>query len=229
MHPRGDSCTPMPGRQFGSPLERLPIRRSMPTNAASYGPRSTARFLGSTRRSVAFPEILSELKARGYKIVVVPATADRPKTVDEPQLWAAPRSPEQKVWPRTLVVVAEEAEPVLTAPAPANFGIEHFGGPTIKVALAQTFERQTVRDGDAPLPPVTTWPHPAAYSLSPQTQVLPVPGEYNFRYSRPLRLGHPDKPKLATKKPDGSKKDAQATSGLFPPQLGATGPGSVIS
>jgi hypothetical protein len=202
----------------------------MPTNAASYGPRSTARFLGSTRRSVAFPEILSELKARGYKIVhVVPATADRPKTVDEPQLWAAPRSPEQKVWPRTLVVVAEEAEPVLTAPAPANFGIEHFGGPTIKVALAQTFERQTVRDGDAPLPPVTTWPHPAAYSLSPQTQVLPVPGEYNFRYSRPLRLGHPDKPKLATKKPDGSKKDAQATSGLFPPQLGATGPGSVIS
>ena len=176
--------------------------------------------------ALAFPEILSELKARGYKIVhVVPATADQPKTVTEPQLWATPRrSPEQKVWPRTLVVGAEEVEPVLTAPAPANFGIEHFGGPTIKVALAQTFERQTVRDGDAPLPPMTTWPRTVAYAVPPQTQVLPAPGAYNFRYSRPFRLGNPDKPKLATKKPaasGSSKKDAQATAGLFPPNPAA--------
>jgi len=178
--------------------------------------------------ALAFPEILSELKARGYKIVhVVPATADRPKTVADPQLWATPRrTPEQKVWPRTLVVGAEEAEPVLNAPAPANFGIEHFGGPTIKVALAQTFERQTIRDGDAPLPPVATWPHPVAYAIPPQTQILPVPGAYNFRYSRPFRLGNPDKPKLAAKKPAGSKKDAQATSGLFPPQPGGPRPRS---
>src|SRR5712691_6460408 len=60
--------------------------------------------------ALAFPEILSELKARGFKIVhVVPATADQPKTVAEPQLWATPRrTPEQKIWPRTLVVGAEE-------------------------------------------------------------------------------------------------------------------------
>jgi peptidoglycan/xylan/chitin deacetylase (PgdA/CDA1 family) len=173
--------------------------------------------------ALAFPEILSELKARGFKIVhVVPATADRPKTVAEPQLWVARRPSEQKIWPRTLVVGAEEPEPVLNAPSPANFGIEHFGGPVIKIALAQTFERQVIRDGDAPLPPVATWPRPVAYSVLPQTQVLPAPGAYNFRYSRPFRLGNPDKPKLAAKKPAataGSKpKDTQATGGLSSPQ-----------
>jgi hypothetical protein len=173
--------------------------------------------------ALAFPEILSELKARGFKIVhVVPATADRPKTVAEPQLWVARRPSEQKIWPRTLVVGAEEPEPVLNAPAPANFGIEHFGGPVIKIALAQTFERQVVRDGDALLPPVATWPRPVAYSVSPQTQVLPAPGAYNFRYSRPFRLGNPDKPKLAAKKPAataGSKaKDTHTAGGLSSPQ-----------
>src|SRR6266567_7730360 len=77
--------------------------------------------------ALALPDILKELKARGFKIVhVVPATADRPKTVDEPQLWVARRPTEQKIWPRTLVVGTENPEPVLAAPSPANFGIESF-------------------------------------------------------------------------------------------------------
>ena len=44
--------------------------------------------------ALAFPEILKELKARGFKIVhVVPATPDLPKTVTEPEQWAvAPRA-----------------------------------------------------------------------------------------------------------------------------------------
>src|SRR5262249_33393903 len=38
------------------------------------------------RTALALPEILHELKARGFKIVhVVPATPDRPKTVTQPQ------------------------------------------------------------------------------------------------------------------------------------------------
>src|ERR1700704_185392 len=80
--------------------------------------------------ALAFPEILQELKARGFKIVhVVPATADRPKSVAEPELWVARHPRQDKIWPRTLVVGLEEPEPVLNAPSPANFGIEHFGGP----------------------------------------------------------------------------------------------------
>src|SRR5262244_3560125 len=64
--------------------------------------------------ALALPEILKELKARGFKIVhVVPATPDRPKTVTEPELWAVRHTtPEQKMWPRTLVV-GESPEPVL--------------------------------------------------------------------------------------------------------------------
>jgi peptidoglycan-N-acetylglucosamine deacetylase len=170
--------------------------------------------------ALAFPEILHELKARGFKIVhVVPATADRPKTVTEPEQWVARRTPEQKIWPRTLVVGLEEPEPILAAPNPASFGIENFGGRVIKVALAQTFERQVVRDGDALLPPVTAWPRQAAYSVPAEMNVLPVPSAQNFRYHRPFRVGTPDKAKLATKKHPaaaGTKpKDPQSTGSLF--------------
>src|SRR5216683_1291060 len=116
--------------------------------------------------ALAFPEILKELKARGFKIVhVVPAAADRP-------------------------------EPVLAAPSPANFGIEQFG-PVIKVAMAQTFERQTVQDAQ---PPAIPWPSAAAYAVSPEADVLPVPAAYNFKYSRPLQLGHREKPTIVRKK-----------------------------
>src|SRR5262249_29159874 len=149
--------------------------------------------------ALAFPEILKELKARGYKIVhVVPATPDRPKTVTAPEQWVARQTPEQKVWPRTLVVGLDEPEPALAAPSPANFGIEQFG-PVIKVAMAQTFERQTAQDTR---PPAVPWPSAAAYAVSPEAEALPVPAAYNFNYSRPFQLGHREKPAVArTKKP----------------------------
>jgi hypothetical protein len=66
---------------------------------------------------------------------VVPATPDRPKTVTEPELWAARHAPEPKIWPHTLVVGGESPEPALAAPSLASFGIERFG-PVTKVAMA---------------------------------------------------------------------------------------------
>jgi peptidoglycan-N-acetylglucosamine deacetylase len=172
--------------------------------------------------ALAFPEILQELKARGFKIVhVVPATADRPKSVAEPELWVARHPRQDKIWPRTLVVGLEEPEPVLAAPNPASFGIEDFGGRTIKVALAQSFERPVMRDGGAPLPPVSTWPSPVAYSVPAEMNVLPVPGAQNFKYHRPFRLGSPDKTKVAAKKHPsaaGAKaKDPATTGSIAPP------------
>jgi peptidoglycan/xylan/chitin deacetylase (PgdA/CDA1 family) len=159
--------------------------------------------------ALALPDILKELKARGYKIVhVVPASADRPKTVTEPEQWVARRTPEQQVWPRTLVVGAESPQTVLAAPSPENFGIEHFGQPVIRIALAQTFGRQVMHDGEAALPPVTAWPRAVVYAVPPEATVLPAPAAHNFRYSRPFRLGKPDKPKLATKKPAASPSTA---------------------
>jgi peptidoglycan-N-acetylglucosamine deacetylase len=166
--------------------------------------------------ALAFPEILQELKARGFKIVhVVPATADQPKTVTEPEQWVARRPAEQKIWPRTLVVGLDEPEPVLAAPNPASFGIENFGTPVIKVALAQTFEQHVVRDGGAPLPPVSLWPDQAVYAVPADARVLPVPGRQNFRWHRIFRLGGAEKSKLATKK--------HPAAGAKPKDLGSTG------
>jgi hypothetical protein len=49
---------------------------------------------------LALPEILNELKSRGYKIVhVVPAAADRPKTATSAQQWVVRPTPEQRTSP----------------------------------------------------------------------------------------------------------------------------------
>ncbi len=163
--------------------------------------------------ALALPEILKELKARGFKIVhVVPATPDRPKTVTEPELWAVRHTtPEQKIWPRTLVV-GESPEPVLAAPNLASFGIETFG-PVTKVAMAQTFERQS----DA----APVWPAAVAYAVPVDAEVLPIPGAHNFRYSRVFRLGSAEEkanPKPAAKKPvrtARARDSAPASGGWF--------------
>ena len=48
--------------------------------------------------AAALPEILRELKARGFRIVqVVPASADRPKTPSTPEQWVLRRTP--GIWP----------------------------------------------------------------------------------------------------------------------------------
>jgi hypothetical protein len=54
------------------------------------------------RTVLALPQILNELKSRGYRIVhVVPAAADRPKTATSAQQWVARPTPEQHTSPRT--------------------------------------------------------------------------------------------------------------------------------
>src|SRR5215831_17677374 len=155
--------------------------------------------------ALALPEILQELKARGFKIVhVVPATDNQPKTATEPQQWVARRGPEPKVWPRVSVVGVESSQPALAAPSPASFGIETFG-PVTKVAMAQTFDRQ---------PPM--WPTPVAYAVPSDVEVLPIPGAHNFRYSRVFRMGSAEekaKPKPAAKRPVHTARAREPASG----------------
>ena len=167
--------------------------------------------------ALAMPEILRELKARGFKIVhVVPATPDRPKTATESELWATRHtSPEDKIWPRTLVM-GESPPPVLAAPSPMSFGIESMG-PVVRIALAQTLERPVASDAGGLLPSETAWPRPVVYAVPPESQVLPIPGAHNFRYSRPFRLGPLDKPKVAGKKaaPAAKPREASQSFGWF--------------
>jgi peptidoglycan/xylan/chitin deacetylase (PgdA/CDA1 family) len=154
--------------------------------------------------ALAFPGILRELKARGFKIVhVVPATADRPKTMTRPEQWVVRHKPEQaerKVWPRTLAAATNSVEPTLSVPSPANFGVENFGSRRMKLALAHKLERQETGDDSMPAPMVP-WPARVAYSVPVEIDALPVPGAQNFRYSRPFQVGSTEKPKLAAKKP----------------------------
>jgi hypothetical protein len=103
-----------------------------------------------------------------------------------------------------LAVDVESPEPVLAAPSPASFGIE-FVGPAIKVAMAQTFDRQVAA---AP-----AWPDPADYAVPSEAHVLPIAGAHNFRYSRVFRLGEPEKPKVAAKKPPARTRARQPVYG----------------
>ncbi|MGA2128188.1 MAG: polysaccharide deacetylase family protein [Xanthobacteraceae bacterium] len=67
------------------------------------------------------PQLLRELKERGYHIVqVVPAGIDRPETATEPTSWAM-RKPSRSTWPATL------APPIsrLDAPSAQSFGWPH--------------------------------------------------------------------------------------------------------
>src|SRR5262245_26558583 len=55
------------------------------------------------RTVLALPEILNELKSRGYKIVhVVPAAAERPKTATSAEQWVARPTPEQHTSPAQM-------------------------------------------------------------------------------------------------------------------------------
>jgi hypothetical protein len=55
------------------------------------------------RTVLALPEILNELKSRGYKIVhVVPAAADRPKTATSAEQWVARPETEQHTRPSQM-------------------------------------------------------------------------------------------------------------------------------
>jgi peptidoglycan-N-acetylglucosamine deacetylase len=161
--------------------------------------------------ALAFPTILRELKARGFKVVhVVPATADRPKTVTEPEQWALRKAREPQYWPRVLTPVGVDmAEPVLAAPNPENFGLMDPRDAAVKVALTPSFERPLLRDAEGVLQPVALWPHPASQSAPASDSTLPIAGPHNFRYVRVFR---PDKLKLASRKPATATSPSGATS-----------------
>jgi peptidoglycan/xylan/chitin deacetylase (PgdA/CDA1 family) len=74
---------------------------------------------------LALPELLKELKARGYRIVhVTTATADRPKTPTQPEQWVLrppPKGTPHGAWPRVVEPAAVAGETVqlpVTPPLP---------------------------------------------------------------------------------------------------------------
>ncbi len=184
--------------------------------------------------ALALPEILLELKARGYKIVhVVPATPDRPKTVAEPEQWVVRITPEQKVWPRTVAAGPPAAKPALVAPSLRSFGLGEQPGAEVKVALVPSFDTSRLRDVEVPLPPTSPWPR-QVYSAPVEADALPAPGAQNFKYSRVFempgasrakRVAASQRPQTTTRSKDASRHaTSQPTSQARPSQYATAKP-----
>jgi peptidoglycan/xylan/chitin deacetylase (PgdA/CDA1 family) len=171
--------------------------------------------------ALAFPEILSELKARGYKIVhVVPATPDRPKTVTAPEQWAARgAAPEPKVWPRVVSVnrdALSNAEPKLAVPSAASLGLSSPLAPVTSIAMVPNLERAQVRDGEVPLPPVLLWPR-RTFVAPADTQVLPAPAAQTMRYTRVFQMPGTEKRRTAAAGTQPAKPKAPNTPAAAQP------------
>jgi peptidoglycan-N-acetylglucosamine deacetylase len=99
----------------------------------------------------ALPDLLRELKRRGYHIVhVVPATPDQPRTATVPSQWIMHAHAHQKgLGP--FVQVADTA--ALAAPSPPSLGFD--GHPAVSM---QTHSRPVSRPGQAPQPTAAARP-----------------------------------------------------------------------
>jgi len=128
--------------------------------------------------AAALPEILQELKARGFKIVhVVPVAPERPKTATTPEQWAAHAVPARGLWPRVVVTDMATSAPALTVPSAASFGVADPPG----AMVAPGFDRAQLDPGGVPARPVT-WPRPN-YSAPAAVGSFAVPAAQNFQFA----------------------------------------------
>lgn len=130
-----------------------------------------------TRTVEALPNLLHELKRRGYRIVhVVPATPELPKTETAAADWVLHN---HKLWPMTPIF-AEQEEPELPAPSPESFGA---AAPLVTQSVIHPLTRhQRTARGQIPLPPVSIWPN--TFELpegsAPSRTLLPAPNPQEF-------------------------------------------------
>jgi peptidoglycan-N-acetylglucosamine deacetylase len=124
----------------------------------------------------ALPNILHDLKARGYRIVqVVPATADRPATptdADEWQLYPPSESVPVAHWPKVPNFAFAETEGLI---APA---LSDFESPDGKLLLSPHPFARVKRQG-VPLPPDALWPRVAELPAD-TAAAMPVPAQNVF-------------------------------------------------
>jgi len=165
------------------------------------------------RTVAALPRILSELKARGYRIVhVVPATAERPATPTEPQQWQL-HPPSEAIaishWPKIPNFVFADAE---TLPAPSWSDLDWRDGQSM--TLSEPVERVKVVAHSVPLPREAPWPR--QFSLPPEDAVnaLPVPAESNFGIpEKSYAAIAPASPRPTARETNRNARVAEADSG----------------
>ncbi|WP_249119402.1 MULTISPECIES: polysaccharide deacetylase family protein [unclassified Bradyrhizobium] len=126
------------------------------------------------RTVAALPRILSDLKARGYRLVhVVPATPDRPATPTEPSQWQLHPISEQVAtsrWPK-IPNFAYTATAALPAPALSHSDWRN-------TAPADRAQRRALRDA--------LWSQQVTLVLDPPA--LPVPASSVFKLPESIRV-----------------------------------------
>jgi peptidoglycan-N-acetylglucosamine deacetylase len=148
------------------------------------------------RTALMLPQLLHELKRRGYKIVqVVPASATQPKTPTTPEQWVPAGTPTAHTqWPAADIDTEAATEPpALAAPSPQNFGVVQPIGSQFTVARPAPARRHLGR-GEVPLPPAPVWPHEVGPVRGVIDGGLPAPSPSSFGADRPT----PDSPAATT-------------------------------
>jgi peptidoglycan/xylan/chitin deacetylase (PgdA/CDA1 family) len=142
--------------------------------------------------ALALPDLLAELKARGYRVVhVVPASAERPPTVTTADQWVIRQSRPQvaerepNVWPRVLAQQVRATAPSLVVPSVMSFGADSADG-EVPVTLVSAPETLPAADGDSAAP--IAWP-PEVITIAalPEFDQWPAPAADHFRYRRFIR------------------------------------------
>ena len=141
--------------------------------------------------ALGLPELLAELKARGYRVVhVVPSSAAQPATATTADQWLARHPPavatrEPSVWPRVLPHRVRTAVATTAAPSITSFGAETHGD-DVPVTLVSAPDTLRSGGGDVAMPAV--WPEEViTIAVLPEVNLLPAPAANNFRYNRIIR------------------------------------------
>ena len=159
--------------------------------------------------ALALPQLLRELKNRGYKIVhVVQAGPERPKTATLPEQWVV-RSEQPSIWPHVALVDLPLPGPVLEVPNRQIFASATARVKMVPVALSTTAERPRSGEEDPPSPAVALWPRGVKVVSLSDPEALPVPAAENFRYSRVWRVRSAER---AVHKPPAKKHVVAAAS-----------------
>ncbi len=141
--------------------------------------------------ALGLPELLAELKARGYRVVhVVPSSAGLPATITSADQWLV-RQPRQiadrepSVWPRVLPRRVRASAAAMAAPSVMSFGAET---PEDDVPVTLVSSPDTLRNGDVEVAMPTVWPEEVfTIAVLPEVDLLPAPAANNFRYKRIIR------------------------------------------
>ena len=161
--------------------------------------------------ALALPQLLRELKLRGYRVVnVVEASPGHPKTASLPDQWIAGRQP-PSYWPHVEVANLVMPAPALDAPNPRNFGIADPSG-TYPQSVP---DRLRGGDREVPLAPIVLWPNSVKLVALLPPQMLPAPAADTFRYTR---VWKPRSLMRSVRKPIARKPRPAVTAGVPPPQ-----------